>query len=461
MATYPLSTLSPTISSSGISSPSYNEIYQSLIASFQQIYGADVYLAPDSQDGQLITLFAKAIDDSNQATIATWNSYRITAAQGVGLSSLVKVSGITRRGATSSTAVGTVVGTPGITITQGVVRDTQGRLWKLPDTVIIPPGGSIVETVSAIDQGPQAAAAGSINVIHNPQVGWTSFVSTTDASPGRGVETDAELRTRQARSVELPAQSIIGSIYAAAMSVLGVTRGLIMENATGLTDSNGLPPHSFSLVLEGGSAQEIAQAIWSRKPPGAQSYGTTTIMVSDPVGLQAPINFFVVEYVRVFPYLVLTTSGAYSVTYGQSAISNLTSMIRGLGFGDDVAYTKAIAYASDLGGVGQGTFYVSELALGSSKFTGSISGTVLTVTSMDGGVISVGDSLWSDSVASGTAISSLGSGTGGVGTYNLSLSQTLASSTLIAAPADGKSNIVIPFNQVATADDVDVILVTL
>lgn len=69
-----------------------------------------------------------------------------------------------------------------------------------------------------------------------------------------------------------------------------------------------------------------------------------------------------------------------------------------------------------------------------SYFLGSISGTVLTVTTASGaspvvGTIAVGQRLFG-TVTTGTVITSLGSGTGGEGTYNINLSQTRASDYL-------------------------------
>jgi hypothetical protein len=63
-------------------------------------------------------------------------------------------------------------------------------------------------------------------------------------------------------------------------------------------------------------------------------------------------------------------------------------------------------------------------------FTGSISGTTLNVTAMQFGAIEIGANLFGPSVASGTVIAAPGTGTGGVGTYALSLSQTVASGPL-------------------------------
>lgn len=62
--------------------------------------------------------------------------------------------------------------------------------------------------------------------------------------------------------------------------------------------------------------------------------------------------------------------------------------------------------------------------------TASIAGTVMTVTAVAGGTVRVGQSLVGTGVDPNTVITSLGTGTGGLGTYNLSISQTVASRTI-------------------------------
>jgi len=66
-------------------------------------------------------------------------------------------------------------------------------------------------------------------------------------------------------------------------------------------------------------------------------------------------------------------------------------------------------------------------------FTGSISGTTLTVASMSSGTITAGQSLFGIGVTNETVITALGTGTGGAGTYTINLSQTVASSSLSSA----------------------------
>lgn len=71
-----------------------------------------------------------------------------------------------------------------------------------------------------------------------------------------------------------------------------------------------------------------------------------------------------------------------------------------------------------------------------SSFTGSIATTVLTVTAVGYGTIRVGQTIAGTGVTAGTRIASLGTGTGGTGTYNLDTSQTVAVGETITTGAD-------------------------
>jgi hypothetical protein len=75
---------------------------------------------------------------------------------------------------------------------------------------------------------------------------------------------------------------------------------------------------------------------------------------------------------------------------------------------------------------------VAEAATGSSV-TGSISGTTLTVTAVASGAVVVGQVISGSGVTSGTTITAKGTGTGGTGTYTVSVSQTVASTTVTGA----------------------------
>ncbi len=85
------------------------------------------------------------------------------------------------------------------------------------------------------------------------------------------------------------------------------------------------------------------------------------------------------------------------------------------------------------------TWFISSPS--SAVFTGSISGTTLTVTAITNGTIAAGQSLFGVGVTNETVITALGSGSGGIGTYTINLSQTVTSrqmnSTAVAAKVTG------------------------
>jgi hypothetical protein len=69
----------------------------------------------------------------------------------------------------------------------------------------------------------------------------------------------------------------------------------------------------------------------------------------------------------------------------------------------------------------------------SAEFVGSISGTTLTVTLMKSGTIAAGQQVLCDGILPNTVITALGTGTGGVGTYTINISQTITSEDINTA----------------------------
>lgn len=373
MPTYPLPTLAPTIDSTGISAPQYSDIYQSLIATFQNIFGSDIVVTPDSQDGQFIAAIAQAISDSNQATVAIFTAFSPTYAQGAALSAQVKINGIARKVATNSTVNVTIGGQVGTVIANGIVQDINQNLWNLPATVTIPAGGSITVTATAQQVGAISAAIGTVTTIYNPQLGWQSVTNATAATAGAPVETDAALRIRQTQSVALPALTVMEAIYAAIGAVAGVTRFALYENATGTTDSNGIPAHSISAVVQGGAIADIGTAIYSRKPPGIQTYGTTTSTQTDAYGLTVPINFYVLQTVSIYYSITIKALPGYVSTTGNALIAALVAFTNALAIGEDVYTTQAQAVASLINSPLGQTFYITAFTLGTAPAPGGTS----------------------------------------------------------------------------------------
>ncbi|MBQ0604394.1 baseplate J/gp47 family protein [Klebsiella oxytoca] len=360
--------LSATVTAEGISAPDYQTVLDTITGYFQQIYGSDAYLEPDSKDGQMVALVALAIHDANNAAISVYRSFSPATALGDALTSNVKINGITRRAATNSTVDLLLTGTVGTTITNGSVRDTNSVVWNLPATVVIGSGGTVVATATCANSGAVAAVAGSVDGINTPTRGWASVTNPLAATVGVAAETDAELRVRQSQSVALASLTPFDAVDGAIANVEGVTRHKLFENDTEATDSNGLPPHSISAIVEGGDALEIAHTIRSTKGQGVSTYGTTAIMVTDKYGNPYIIRFSRPVDVPVYVSITLKALTGYSSEVGDEIKAAVAAYINSLAIGDSVLLSRVYSPAN-LGVVsgGNARYYdIMELLIGRS-----------------------------------------------------------------------------------------------
>lgn len=348
MTTYPLATLGPTVTRTGITAPAYADILASLQFSFYGIYGSDAVLTSDSQDGEFLAIMASAINDSNNAVIAAYNSFSPVTAQGVALSSNVKINGLQREVATNSQIVQTVAGTAGTIITNGIVGDdlNLNTQWALPAKVTIPDSGTIDVTAISTTQGSTAAAEGTLTNILTPTRGWQSTTNANAATPGAPVESDATLRQRQSISTALPALSVFDGILAAVANIPGVERYFGYENATGSTDGNGIPAHSICIVVEGGDTIDIAQTILDKKTPGTGTYGGTSEVVFDQYGIASTINFDVLTLTTIYVSITITALANYLSSTAPLIQQAVAAYVSGLQVGEKVYYSRLFSPAN-------------------------------------------------------------------------------------------------------------------
>ena len=331
MTTYPLPTLGPTISSTGVTIPSFTDIWSSLQASFKAIYGQDAYIESDSQDGQWLGVIAQGYNDVNNAFVAVYNSYSPATAQGTALSSNVKINGLQRETPSNSSADVSIIGVAGTEINNGIISDENGNQWSLPSYVLVPSGGVIVVTATCLVVGAIVAVANTITTITTPTRGWQTVTNPEDAVVGAPVEQDPALRARQTTSTALPAQTIIEALEGELGNITGVQQARVFENNTGSTDGNGIPAHAIACVVEGGDAMTIANAINVQKTPGAPTYGTTSEIVVDPNGVPKTVYFTVPTIEQILVEIFLTPLTGYTATIGDAIVAAIVAAINAEG----------------------------------------------------------------------------------------------------------------------------------
>ncbi|WP_421595710.1 baseplate J/gp47 family protein [Rahnella sp. PD4] len=364
--------LSATVTAQGISAPDYQTILTTLTGYFQQIYGTDAYLDPDSKDGQMVALYALGIHDANNTAIAVYNGQSPATGIGNGLSSNVKINGIYRDPANNSTVDLLITGTIGLEITNGSARDANSIIWTLPTSVVIGTDGTVLVTATCATSGAVAALAGTVTGINTPTRGWISVTNPNAATVGSVAETDAALRIRQAQSVALASVTPFDALDGAIANISGVTRHKLYENDTGSVDANGLPPHSITAVVDGGDATEIATTIQLKKGQGVTPNGTTQITVADKYGNPHVIGFNRPVPVPVYIAISLQAFTGYTSQIGADIKTAIAAYINALTIGDDVLLSRVYSPAN-LGVVsgGESRYYdITSLQIG--KSTGSV-----------------------------------------------------------------------------------------
>jgi hypothetical protein len=330
-----MTTLSPQITAAGISGPSYADIFAQLQSQYWQIYGSDAVLTPDTQDGQMLAVFAQAIYDAGQACIATYQQFSPQTAQGTGLSSVVKINGLTRIGGTPSTAVVTITGTAGTVINGGMIGDNQNlnTQWTLPATVTIPLAGTIAVTATCTVNGATAAAPATLVNILTPTAGWTGVTNAGAATAGVAVETDIALRVRQGTAAAQPSQTLLAGIKTAVAAVSGASPSWVYENDTDTVNSIGLQPHSIGVVTAGGAPASIAAAIATKKSPGTSTNGPNSYTYVDPNGVPDLINWYTLANVPLTLTVTVHSINNYVSTTSTLIQQSVSAWVNSLGIG--------------------------------------------------------------------------------------------------------------------------------
>lgn len=361
-----MSRYAPVIDQTGITGDDFPTTLAKLTADALSIFGADTVLSNDTQDGQLLGVFALGISDCVAGAIAAFNSFSPAKAQGNGLHSLVKINGLTVKIPSASIITVTVVGVAQTPIENGQVSGV--FTWALPALVTIPDSGTIDVQAVCTTLGANTEANNAITTIKTNVFGWQTVTNGTNvATAGTPVETDPALRVRQSQSVALPSQTIFEGIVASIGQISGVTRKRGYENATGLVDANGIPSKTLSFIVEGGLNQDIWNAIAAKITPGVPTLGAQSATVVRPSGSTRLVNFDRPTDASFAVILTLKALQGWSATLQPTIAAAVSTLLNGWPIGGDgdgkLSWSELLVAARIIGQTGFTTFKIESISL--------------------------------------------------------------------------------------------------
>lgn len=363
----------PYVDSTGLHIPTYNDILEDMIAAMKQIYGDDIYLDNSSPDYQLLSIFALKQSDTLQVMAYAYNARSPETAIGASLDSVVKLNGIKRKAASKSTCQVKVTGTPFTQIVDGAVRDRAGLTWDLPSSVVIDSSGTTYTVATCRTAGAVSALAGDISQIETPTYGWVSVTNEVAAVLGNAQETDAQLRERQTISTANPSQTMLDGTKGAIAALKNVSRYAVYENDTNVssvTDDNpyGLPAHSVTCVVEGGTDEDVAEAIFLHKGIGCYTNGDVEVQYTDQNDYINRVRFYRPVYKDIFVKVVIKKYTGYISTMTVKVREAVYNYLAALTIGSDVSASVLSNIITDCNpSLTKPIFGIKELKLGLSK----------------------------------------------------------------------------------------------
>lgn len=298
------------IDENGLQTATYQELLDQFTADLQAIYGPDINLSSDTPDGQLVNIFIQAVLDLEDLILQTYNSFDPDNAIGRVLDQRVAFNGIQRQ-------AGTFTITPiEIVLTQSVnlfgldqdeqevytVSDGAGNQWQLQETQLGVGPGTVTYSFQAATPGANLTIPNTITIPVTIVLGVQS-VNNPSAATTLGVneESDAQLRVRRQQSVSLASQGYLAGLLAALENITGVTSAFVYENVTGSTDGDGIPGHSIWVIVAGtGAAEDIAQAIYSKRNAGCGMKGDVEYTITQVNGQPFIVKWDTVDSENLF-----------------------------------------------------------------------------------------------------------------------------------------------------------------
>jgi hypothetical protein len=302
-------------SAAGLTIETLDEIRTRLQAAYTDpVTGISAVLdvSDDSVAGRLIGIQAAEIRSIQEQVQAAYTAGTVDAT-GVQLAKVALLTGTVKRDETfSETPVSVTLG-PGVTLpafSQASLAGDPNAVFETIAAVTNPGAGNaaVDVTMRAIIGGPLLTPIGTLTQIVTPSAGWISvnnvLVQTVIGLPE---ETDPELRTRRVQELNSAANSHLDAIVTDVRAVEGVVSVKGYENTTSAINSDGLPPHSFEIVVWETSADndEIAQAIWDSHPAGIASvHGTAGTVqtgdAEDSEGTTQPMTWTLAQSLNVY-----------------------------------------------------------------------------------------------------------------------------------------------------------------
>lgn len=309
------------VSDTGVVIPTEEEILQRLIAAVRAAVDPALDLSADSPEGGILRALVPELRAAWEGLGETALAYSPGDAEGAALRALLAISGLTMIPARATAVNATVTLAAGTTLPAGTTRACVAGHPEISGVLRTAVSSTTAGAYPAVFDleatGPTPVPAGTFTSILTPLGGWTAVTNAADGVLGRNAETESEARIRRNASTGRTGRGTTAAVRASVLALGTVSSAVVFENPTDLASADGVPPHSFEVLVDGvgGDANAVAQAILDASAGGYVPWGSDVGTATDATtGAAVAVHFTRAAQV---PIHVAVTVRASSVTAAQ------------------------------------------------------------------------------------------------------------------------------------------------
>lgn len=340
------------ITDKGFVRPSYDEILQAQINRAKVLLGDDIDTSEESVLGKFIRINVFDLNICYETLEDLYYSSFPNTARGQSLDRLGPFAAVSRNQATQSRIEVKIKGTVGESVPSAFLLKSDKTSFYIVNDYTIDSNGEVVAIANCVDDGVVGNISNGERLdIQNPRMGIDSVEFIRIVQNGEELESDKDFRIRFANSLAGAGSSTESAIKGAIYRVPLVDGVSVIDNNSDTASS--IPPHSFACYVLAPESQydEIAKAIFDKKPLGIQCIGDIERTVYDAWGKPHTVKFFATSKAELKISIQIKTN-QYFESSGISQIKdNIANFINNLANGSDVYYTSVFGYIHNVTGV--------------------------------------------------------------------------------------------------------------
>ena len=268
----------------GLIIPQTSDLKTQTQAEFQAAFGSNLSLVDSTPQGVLIQNITDLKSNVISANATMANGLNIFYAKGIQLDAIGLNFGVVRRTNQSTLVDALIQGVPDTIIPAGsIAQTTAGDNFISVYVTTIGVDGRATVRFASQESGAVPCPLGSLTTIVSQIDGWETITNIENGVLGYDAESDYSYRLRIFKEYQKSA-GFMESFYARLNEVSDMQSQIVLENPTSATQIvQGVPinAHSVAIIVDGGTDEDVAKAIFDAKDAGC---GYTAITETYPYG---------------------------------------------------------------------------------------------------------------------------------------------------------------------------------